>query len=308
MPAVSVIVLVYKVEEYIEQCARALFEQTLEDLEYIFVDDCTPDASMQILERVLEDYPARRGQVKILHNEVNRGQAYSRRKGIESATGDYIIHCDSDDWPDPVMYEKMYAKAVAEKLDMVICDVRRIFSDHFERVHNITHTKDLLEDLCYHNIYHYLPNKLISRRVYECQLSWPVLNMCEDSCLILQMAPHCHNWGILDEELYNYRFNPNSISNEDTQDLVEQIQSNLGIAFSSLDSLGLSKKYERAIRHLKYWAKSMAIILPWSYYLHLFPEINLPILFDRSFTKDERLGHLTKLMGIHGVSKVFSKK
>ena len=52
MPAVSVIVLVYKVEKYIERCARALFGQTMEDIEYVFVDDCTPDRS--VLEGFLE--------------------------------------------------------------------------------------------------------------------------------------------------------------------------------------------------------------------------------------------------------------
>ena len=116
MPAVSVIIPVYGVEKYIERCARSLFEQTMEDLEYIFVDDCTPDASMDILARVMDDYPARRCQVKVLHNEVNRGLAYTRRRGVEASTGDYIIHCDSDDYVEKDIYEKLYAKATEEGL------------------------------------------------------------------------------------------------------------------------------------------------------------------------------------------------
>ena len=103
MPAVSVIVLVYKVEKYIERCARALFGQTMEDIEYVFVDDCTPDASMEMLERVLDEFPQRRSRVKVLRNDVNRGRAYSRRRGVGAASGEYIIHCDSDDWPEPDM-------------------------------------------------------------------------------------------------------------------------------------------------------------------------------------------------------------
>ena len=54
MPKVSVIVPIYGVEKYIERCARSLFEQTLEDIEFIFVDDCTPDKSIDILKNVLE--------------------------------------------------------------------------------------------------------------------------------------------------------------------------------------------------------------------------------------------------------------
>ena len=56
MPKVSICIAVYNVEKYIEQCVRSLFEQTLDDLEYIFVDDASPDASIDVMLRVLEDY------------------------------------------------------------------------------------------------------------------------------------------------------------------------------------------------------------------------------------------------------------
>ena len=59
MPKVSVIIPVYGVEKYIERCARSLFEQTLNDIEYIFVDDCSPDKSIEILERIIEEYRPR---------------------------------------------------------------------------------------------------------------------------------------------------------------------------------------------------------------------------------------------------------
>ena len=55
MHKISVIIPVYGVEKYIERCARSLFEQTLDDIEFIFVDDCTPDRSMEILSQIIED-------------------------------------------------------------------------------------------------------------------------------------------------------------------------------------------------------------------------------------------------------------
>jgi len=94
---VSVIILVYNAEVYIERCARSLFEQTLSEIEYIFVDDCSSDTSMKILEEVLNQYPLRKSQVKIIHNEHNMKQAYSRTVAMLNATGDFLIHCDSDD-------------------------------------------------------------------------------------------------------------------------------------------------------------------------------------------------------------------
>ena len=59
-PKVSIIVPIYRVEEYIERCAESLFAQTFDDIEYIFVDDCSPDKSVEILQRTLEKYPHRK--------------------------------------------------------------------------------------------------------------------------------------------------------------------------------------------------------------------------------------------------------
>ena len=97
MPKVTVIIPVYGVEKYISRCARSLFEQTLDDIEYIFVDDCTKDNSIGVLQEVLEQYPQRREQTRIVKLLVNSGQAAARKYGMQLATGDYIIHCDGDD-------------------------------------------------------------------------------------------------------------------------------------------------------------------------------------------------------------------
>ena len=126
MPAVSVIVPVFNVEPYIARCARSLFGQTLEDIEYIFVDDCTPDRSMEVLLKVLEDYPERKSQVKLVRTPQNGGLARARLAGFAKATGDYIIHCDSDDEVDTNAYRQMYEKAIAEDLDVVSCDFKLV--------------------------------------------------------------------------------------------------------------------------------------------------------------------------------------
>ena len=73
MPKVSVIVPVYNVENYMERCAVSLFEQTLDDIEYLFIDDCTPDHSIEILRATLERYPSRRERVRIISMASNSG-------------------------------------------------------------------------------------------------------------------------------------------------------------------------------------------------------------------------------------------
>ena len=124
MPKVSVIIPVYNVEKYIERCSENLFSQTLDDIEFIFIDDCTPDRSIEILKSVLERFPNRKETVKILKMPKNSRQAAVRKYGMELATGDYIIHCDSDDWVDVDLYEKMYTEAVRSDADVVICPIR----------------------------------------------------------------------------------------------------------------------------------------------------------------------------------------
>ena len=73
MPKVSVIVPIYRREKYIERCVRSLLEQTLGDIEYLFIDDCTPDKSIEILKSVLEEYPLRKKQVVVHAMEKNSG-------------------------------------------------------------------------------------------------------------------------------------------------------------------------------------------------------------------------------------------
>lgn len=121
MPKVSICIPVYNVEKYIGRCARSLFDQTLDDIEYIFVNDCSPDRSMSVLERVIKEYPKRKPQIQIINHNTNQGSAAARNSCLSVATGEYIGWCDSDDWVEPQMYEKMYEKGVAEKADIVYC-------------------------------------------------------------------------------------------------------------------------------------------------------------------------------------------
>ena len=76
----SIIVPIYKVEQYIERCIRSLMEQTMkENIEFIFVNDCTPDNSIQILQNVIQEYPNRSSQIRIYNNTKNIGLHETRK-------------------------------------------------------------------------------------------------------------------------------------------------------------------------------------------------------------------------------------
>ena len=116
---VSVLVPVYGVEQYIERCARSLFGQTYSNVEYVFVNDCTPDKSVEVLQRVLEDYPNRKVSVKIVNHEKNRGLAAARNTALNNATGEFVCHVDSDDWLELDAIEKLVEKQLETGADMV---------------------------------------------------------------------------------------------------------------------------------------------------------------------------------------------
>ena len=95
---VSIIVPIYGVEKYIKNCLISLFEQTYNDIEYVFVNDCTPDNSVQILTDTIELYPNRKEQVKLINHEKNKGLGAARLTGFNASTGEFIMHVDSDDY------------------------------------------------------------------------------------------------------------------------------------------------------------------------------------------------------------------
>ena len=120
-PKIIVIIPVYNAGAYIARCARSLFSQTLDNIEYIFIDDCSADDGIKCMLEVLDAFPERLPFVKVIRNQSNIGVGQSRQTGIDAASGEYIIHCDADDRVDADMYKSMYEAAVSNKADIVVC-------------------------------------------------------------------------------------------------------------------------------------------------------------------------------------------
>lgn len=132
---VSLLVPVYGVEKYIAKCARSLFGQSYADIEFVFVDDATPDRSIEVLREVIAEYPDREKQVKIVAHPVNRGLSAARNTAIDNSTGEYVWHIDSDDFIEPDAVARLVAKAVAEDADMVVFDINEVRANGIRR-HN----------------------------------------------------------------------------------------------------------------------------------------------------------------------------
>lgn len=206
IPAVSVVIPFYKVSKYISRCAESLMLQTLENVEFIFVDDASPDDSRDKLDLVLANYPGR--NVRVVSHEFNMGLPSARNTGLKYASGNYVYHCDSDDWLERDMLEKLYTKAVETDADYVWCDFfisfeqteRHMKARDYHSVDDLIIKGYLSGDMKY-NVW----NKLVKRSVYDdnCILFPDTHSMGEDMTMI-KLAACSDSVAYVQEALYHY--------------------------------------------------------------------------------------------------------
>ena len=126
---VSILVPFFKVEKYVGRCVESLFTQSYSNIEYVFVNDCTPDKSME----VINDYIAKYGvadKCKMIVHEENQGISASRNDCLDNMTGNYFLFVDSDDYIDKDMIESLVKAAIKENADISGCGYIEEFADH----------------------------------------------------------------------------------------------------------------------------------------------------------------------------------
>lgn len=221
-PKVSVIIPIFKVAQYIEKCATSLFEQTLDDIEYLFVDDCSPDNSVDILQSVLARYPQRRDRTRIIRINTNSGTSVVRALGMKEATGEYIIHCDSDDWVDTDYFEKLYNKAIKENADIVVGDFIRESRNYAYVIKTEVYNppRKMLSEMHNKSFYCMLWNKLMRRSLLIDNVITlkSEVNMWEDVLICLQAFYFAKKIEKIEGSYYHYWINPTSYTVNSTNE------------------------------------------------------------------------------------------
>lgn len=207
MIKVSVIVPIYKVEKFIERCVRSLLEQTLQEVEYIFVNDATPDKSIDILRTVMAEYPNRTGQIKVLVHEKNKGLPAARNTGLAVACGEYIFHCDSDDYVEVDMLEQLYGEAVKKNADIIWCDWFLTFekNERYMKQPNYSDSQEALKAMLSGGMKYNVWNKLVKRSLYlDHQIVFPDgYGMGEDMTMMMLFV-HAKKVIYLPNAFYHY--------------------------------------------------------------------------------------------------------
>lgn len=252
MPAVSIIIPVYNVAPYMARCARSLFGQTLQDLEFVFVDDASTDGSLAVLEAVLAEFPARKSQVRIHRMPFNSGQAQVRMQALSMVTGEYVYHCDSDDEIEPDTCQGLYEKAVAEDLDIVTCNFRK--EDAAGRWQEVCGACPGVEALLRDTAPPNLVCRLVRRSLFS-EVVQPVADVGEDMMLTIQVTLRAARSGHVDRTFYHYRYREASTSKAPGREAAvarwKALQQNVAVLLPVLYDAGFQPDAP-AILHFKY--------------------------------------------------------
>lgn len=116
-PIISIIVPVYKVENYLQKCIDSILAQTFRDFELILVDDGSPDRCPELCDAAAE----KDSRIRVIHQK-NGGLSAARNAGLDAARGGWIAFVDSDDAIEPEMYEALHDSAVKENADVAVCN------------------------------------------------------------------------------------------------------------------------------------------------------------------------------------------
>lgn len=240
MNKVSIIVPVYNVEKYLENCIESLINQSLKDIEIILVDDGSPDGS----PKICDDYSKKDKRIKVIHKK-NGGVSAARNDGLKEATGEYVIFCDSDDWMDKNGLEYLYKQATKTYADIVIGDVYmandkdkkyvKFYKDEF-----VTEDKLFIKDLIKADIYRtYCPNppdegpafgyggpwnKLVRRKLLlenDIRFDLRVKGVFDDILYTANILAVANKISYIQKPIYFYRIVENSITHSFKPNVVE---------------------------------------------------------------------------------------
>lgn len=259
---VSIIIPVYNAQSTIGRCCESLFGQTLDSIQYIFVNDGSVDDSLVYIQKALDFFPNRKKDVIIIDRKENRGVAYSRQQGLERASGEYVIHCDSDDWVEKDMYESLYNAALGSNADIACCGFcvdtpdGRVLSKFPGTDYNLEfNIAPIVGSLC---------NKMIRRKVItQNGISfYENINWGEDFMMSIKCQVLANKIVVVNRPLYHYVQNAQSITHNLTRDkCIELIQCGYKME-QFLREHNLLERYAFDLNYLKFQLKQYLIIIP----------------------------------------------
>lgn len=211
---VSVIVPVYKVEQYLDRCLKSLVDQSYSNIEIILVDDGSPDKCYQICEK----WAQRDNRIKVIH-KANGGLSDARNKGLEFAKGEYVCFVDSDDYVAKKYIEILYNLMCNNHTDMSAVSLKEVFSmeqeidenEAYEKITTVFEGKEAIKQLFFNDTFaNYAWNKMYKRELFD-NIRFPVGRKMEDLGTTYKLLLNAKKIAYSTEVLYYYYQREDSI-------------------------------------------------------------------------------------------------
>lgn len=212
MNLISIIIPIYNAEKYLSKCLDSILAQTYTNWEAILVDDGSPDNC----GRICDEYATKDKRFKVIHQK-NGGVSVARQTGLDNSTGDYIIHCDPDDWIEPTMLDDMLKCALANNADIVICDMTihkgKLFEYSPQNLPGNITSKELQKKIIRQEIHGSLCNKLIRKDCCKDICFTPQdISFCEDELFLIKLLNQELAIKYIPKGFYHYILHKGSVS------------------------------------------------------------------------------------------------
>ena len=248
MEKVSIIVPVYNVEKYLNQCLESLVNQTLKDIKIIIVNDGSTDSSQNIIDSYQIKYP----DLILALTKENGGLASARNFGLAYVQSQYVAFIDSDDYVDLTMYEKLYKKAISEDSDLVMCNLQYFFENGTSKSF-ISEGLNLEWNSNPHKAAFLSPlfawNKLYKKELFR-DLSYPIGLWYEDIPVSTKIFAVSKKITWVNETLVYYRQRENSIMHASYNPKMHDIFKILKIMVEELTKINKFDLYHDEIEYL----------------------------------------------------------
>ena len=204
---VTILMPIYKVEQYLEKTLNSIFSQTYPYLDYVFVNDCSPDNSLQILKDAIIKYKIEKNKFTIINHFRNEGIAVSRADCIANAKGDYVYFVDSDDWIEENTVEQMVSATNGGAVDIVGCDFMKDFVSGQTTYHHEDYSESCMGNLykCLnYDIATVLWKLLIRRSLFDNFTITPHVDIVEDYIMSVKLYYYANSFVSIPKAFYHY--------------------------------------------------------------------------------------------------------
>lgn len=281
---VSVIIPVYNAENYISQCIESLLNQTLQECEFIFINDGSKDKSREIIE----NYQKSNNRIKLL-NQKNQGVSSARNTGLQVAAGEYIAFVDADDYIEKEMYEILYNSAKQNDCDLVVSNFESEMGEHkIITKYPFPINTDLKKDFIQKELLPYflktdnlnsVVNKLYKKQlIKEYNVKFPVgVSLGEDGMFNIKFLSYANSIKYLDYTGYHYR----EVSGSATRNISEKDYFNRALEVYKLEVPEIYSVFNDKVKVRR--LKSIKLINNVMSYIHVYFTPSKDVKFSQRY-------------------------